>query len=107
MYPLAKAAEDLAEDPARRFTDGLGWYASEAESTAPAERITTSETTATTPGPKPLDLISFDELEAMRVQLAGAGEHHGYETLAKACGVSRSTVVRRYRGRRAPGVAPY
>lgn len=58
-------------------------------------------------GPQPDELASFDKIEAKRIELARAGKPHGYAALATACGVHRSTVIRRYKGMTPPGEAPY
>jgi len=49
------------------------------------------------------DRISFEELEAERLERAQAGLPHGYDHLARACLTSKSTVQRRYKGRQPPG----
>lgn len=50
------------------------------------------------------DYLGLDEIEAKRRELAEQGRPHGYDSLAKVFGKnSRTTIVRRYRGRQPPG----
>ncbi len=62
-----------------------------------------SETPESVRGPSPSETVTLAALEKVRVALCSQGKHHGYDVLSRELGVSRSTVVRRYRGRTTPG----
>lgn len=54
-------------------------------------------------GPSPRTYVTLAVLEKERATLCRLEQPHGYDSLAKARGVSRSTVARRYKVRTPPG----
>lgn len=93
-------ASTWLEEQARAAVAGQQIYAPG----APAPISTAGTEQPRRRGPDPAALASLAKLDAKRAELAAQGLPHGYDSLAKACGVHRSTVVRRYKGRTAPGL---